>query len=220
VLGSPSAPSRVPHFDLDAPSERMTGTAQPERPAPRLTLGRLVVVAVVAAIAVAAVVWLVARGGGSTPSGTPTTTASTTTSVTPLGPVAATQATLVTFSQALRRPIYWAGPLPGYTYEFTETSAGNIFVRYLPNGVHVGDKRAAFRVVATYPYPGALAALAALAGTKGEKLSGGGLVVPSAGYPKSVHIAYPGVPYEIEVYDPVAGKARGIALSGQVRPIR
>lgn len=198
---------------------RVTGTVEPQHPAQRLTPRRLAAVAVVAVV-VGVVVWLLVRGGG-TSNTTPTTTAATTTaSVTPLGPVAATQTSLVTFAKALKRPIYWAGPVPGDTYEFTETSAGNIYVRYLPKGVRVGDPRAAFRVVATYPYPGALAALSALAGTKGVPLKGGGLVLPSAGYAKSVHMAYPGVAYEIEVFDPVAGKARAIAVSGQVRPIR
>ena len=117
-------------------------------------------------------VWLLVRD--STPA---TSSASTTTksSVTPLGPVAATPATLLTYVKALGRPIYWAGPLPGYRYEFTETSAGNIYVRYLPKGVRVGDKRAAFRVIGTYPYTGALEALQAVAKDGGEKLSGGGL---------------------------------------------
>jgi hypothetical protein len=176
----------------------------------------------VVAVVVAVVVWLIVRGGG-TSSSTPMTTTATTTatsSVTPLGSVAASRATLVTFAKALKRPIYWAGPVPGDTYEFTETSAGNIYVRYLPKGVRVGDPRAAFRVVATYPYPGALAALSALAGTKGVPLQGGGLALASAGDAKSVHMAYPGVAYEIEVFDPVAGKARAIAVSGQVQPIR
>ena len=192
---------------------RVTETAPPQ--AQRLTPLRLAAVAVVAVL-VAVGVWLLVRGGGSSNN---TATTTTTASATPLGPVAATQASLVTFAKALKRPIYWAGPVRGDTYEFTETSSGNIFVRYLPKGVRVGDPRAAFRVVATYPYPGALAALSALAGTK-VPLKGGGLVLPSAGYAKSVHIAYPGIAYEIEVFDPVPGKARAIAVSGQVRPIR
>ena len=33
-------------------------------------------------------------------------------------------------------------------------------------------------------------------------------------------MAYPGVAYEIEVFDPVPGQARAIAVSGQVQPIR
>lgn len=205
----------------------MTETEQPTGPAQsrgQLTPRRLAVVAV-AAIAIALLVWLIVRGGGGTSSNartatTATTATSTTLSVTPLGPVAATPAALATFAKALKRPIYWAGPIPGDTYEFTETSTGNIFVRYLPKGVRVGDRRAAFRVIATYPYPGALAGLAAVAGKTGKRLPGGGLMVPSARYPKSVHMAYPGSAYEIEVFDPVPGQARAIALSGQVRPIR
>jgi len=200
----------------------MTEPAQPEGQAQRrvpLTPRRLAAVAV-AAVAVAVVVWLAVRGGGTSSSPpSPTTATSTTSFVTPLGPVAATPSALVTFSKALKRPIYWAGPIPGDTYEFTETRAGNIYVRYLPKGVRVGDPRAAFRVIATYPYPGALAALTALAGKKGQRLPGGGLLLPSAGYPKSVHVAYPGVAYEIEVFDPVPGQAHAIALSGQVKPI-
>lgn len=171
------------------------------------------------AVVVAVGVWLIVRGGSSDNKAA-TTTGTATTAATPLGPVAVTQSSLVTFSKALKRPIYWAGTVAGDTYEFTETSAGNIYVRYLPKGVRIGDPRAAFRVVATYPYPGALAALSGLAGTKGVKLKGGGLALPSAGYAKSVHIAYPGVAYEIEVFDPVPGEARAIAVSGQVQPIR
>ena len=66
----------------------------------------------------------------------------------------------------------------------------------------------------------ALAGLTAVAGKTGQRLPGGGLMVPSARYPKSVHLACPDGAYEIEVFDPVPGQARTIALSGQVRPIR
>lgn len=201
----------------------MTETAQPDEPSQQqhaLLTPRTLAVAIGVAIAVGLLVWLVVRGGDSTTSARTTTTTATTRSVTPLGPVAATPATLATFAKALKRPIYWAGPLPGDTYEFTETSAGNIYVRYLPKGVRVGDPRAAFRVIATYPYADALARLRALAGSTGVRLSGGGLLVPSARYPKSVHMAYPGSAFEIEVFDPVPGLARTIALSGRIRPIR
>jgi hypothetical protein len=161
-------------------------------------------------------VWLLVRD--STPSASTATT--TTSSVAPLGPIAATPATLATYAKALGRPIYWAGPVPGYTYEFTETSAGNVFVRYLPKGVRVGDKRDTFRVIGTYPYIGALKALQAVGKRTVEKLSGGGVLVKSAGHPKSVHIAYPGLDYEIEVYDPRPGRARILVLSGKITPVR
>ena len=151
-------------------------------------------------------------------SGSSSTTTRTAT-VTPIGPIAATPETLSAFGKALGRPIYWAGAIPGDRYEFTETSSGNIFVRYLPQGVAVGDKRASFLVIGTYPYRSALKALQAVAKGKGVALQGGGLAFASPGHPESVHLAYPGLDYQIEVYDPVPNRARALALSGGVKPI-
>ena len=187
----------------------------PGRPTP----WRLVGIALLAVVLVAVAVVLIVRGTGgkSSPSATTSTTAGT---VTRIGPVAMSSAALLAFAQGLGRPIYWIGPAPGFTYELTRTSAGNVFVRYLPKGVQVGDKRAAFTTVGTYPYPGALAALKAVPKAKTVNLTGGGVLVSTASDPQSVHLAYPGVDYQIEVYDPVAGRARVIALSGRVRPVR
>jgi hypothetical protein len=195
----------TPHADTD------------ERPS-RLTPWRLVGIALLAVVLVAVAVVIIVRGTGgkSSPSATTSTTAAT---VTPIGPVAMSSAALLAFAQGLGRPIYWIGPAPGFTYEFTRTSAGNVFVRYLPKGVQVGDRRPAFTTVGTYPYPGALAALKAVPKAKTVNVAGGGVLVSTASDPRSVHLAYPGVDYQIEVYDPVAGRARVIALSGRVRPI-
>ena len=194
----------------------MAGTPeqQPRRPTPWRLVG--IVLLVVVALAVAGV--LIARhtGGKSNASTTTTTTAT----VTPFGPLAVTPATLHGFAAALGRPIYWKGPVQGYTYELTETTTGNVFVRYLPPGVRVGDKRAAFDVVGTYPYANALAALKAVPHAQIDHLADGGVVVSTTADPKSVHIAYPGVDYQIEVYDPIPGRARETALSGRVRQIR
>ena len=186
----------------------------PRRPTPWRLVGTALLVVVVVAVAVVLIVrW---TGGKSSPSATTSTTAAT---VTPVGPVAMSSAALLAFAQGLGRPVYWIGPAPGFTYELTRTSAGNVFVRYLPRGVNVGDKRSAFTTVGTYPYPGALAALKAVPNAKTVALTGGGLLVSTVSDPRSVHLAYPGVDYQIEVYDPVAGRARVIALSGRVRPI-
>jgi hypothetical protein len=185
----------------------------------RQTPWRLVGIAllVVALLAVGGVLLAHGLGGKSSPSTTTTTAAAT---VSPIGPVGMSSAALLAFARALGKPIYWAGPSAGTTYELTRTSTGNVFVRYLPKGVHVGDKRAAFTVVGTYPYAGALAALKAVPNAKTDQLAGGAVVVSTASDPRSVHIAYPGVGYQIEVYDPLAGRARVIALSGRVRPVR
>jgi hypothetical protein len=179
----------------------------------RLRLGAVVAVAVAAAI----VVWLVTKGGGNS---TPTTsTAATTTAVTPIAARAATPASLRELSTTLHQPIYWAGAKKGFTYELTETRAGNIYIRYLPPGVKVGDPRSSFLIVVTYPYRNAFAALHAVAKGNGKTIPRGGLAVPSAGYPKSVHLAFPGVDYQIEVYDPTPAVARAVAYSGDVRSV-
>ena len=188
---------------------------KPTRPTPWRLVGAALLVVVL--LAVAGVLIAHAVGGKSSPSAATTTTAAT---ATPIGPVAMSSAALLAFAEALGRPIYWAGPSAGFTYELTQTGSGNVFVRYLPKGVQVGDKRPGFTVVGTYPYPGALAALRAVPNAKTVNLAGGGVLVSTASDPRSVHLAYPGVDYQIEVYDPVAGRARATALSGRIRPVR
>jgi hypothetical protein len=174
-----------------------------------------IVLFVVALLALGGV--LIAHSSGS--SSSTSTTATTAPKAVPIGPVAMSAPALVAFAQALSRPIYWAGPVGGEQYELTRTSVGNVFVRYLPKGVQVGDKRPAFTVVGTYPYVGALADLMAVPHATRDKIAGGGVVLSTTADPKSVHIAYPGLDYQIEVFDPVPGRARQIALSGRVRPV-
>lgn len=135
------------------------------------------------------------------------------------GPVATTIAGLERLAETIGHPIYWAGPRKGYTYELTRRSDGAIFVRYLPAGVRVGDPRGDFLIIATYPFPNALAALQRVANGKGIEIPGGGLALVHQGYAKSVHLAYPGVDYQVEVYDPSPRIARRVAVSGRVRPV-
>jgi 4-amino-4-deoxy-L-arabinose transferase-like glycosyltransferase len=134
-------------------------------------------------------------------------------------PVAATIPGLERLAGKIGHPVYWAGPRKDFTYEWTRRSDGAIFVRYLPAGVRVGDPRGDFLIVATYPYPNAMAALQRVANGKGIEIPGGGLALVHEGYEKSVHLAYPGVDYQVEVYDPSPRIARLVAVSGQVRPV-
>ena len=135
-------------------------------------------------------------------------------------PTAATRADLRTFAQRVGHPIYWAGPKPGYTYELSSTSNGGVFIRYLPPGVRVGDPRARYVTVATYPFPGALAAVTKTANRAARiNLDRGGIGVVDAAYPKSIHLAYPGSDYQIEVYDPSPSAARKLVASGAISPV-
>ena len=169
------------------------------------------------AIAVAFVVWLVVRGGDSSPARTRAST------------VAAISATGVTperlreVSVEAGHPIYWLGPRPNNTYELTRTTDDRIYVRYLPEGVDVGTKDATYTIVGTYPVKNAYAVLQSLSKKKNEaSFTGprGALAVYSTERPTNVYLAYAGADSQIEVFDPSPTRARALITSGQVRPVR
>jgi hypothetical protein len=118
--------------------------------------------------------------------------------------------------------VFWAGRKPGFTYELTRTTQGNIFIRYLSAGVEVNDPRPDFVTVGTYPKRGAYGIVKKIADNPGSKLhqlAGGGIAVVSDAKPNSVYVAYPGKDLQIEVYHPSPSRALRLALSGQVRPL-
>jgi hypothetical protein len=188
-----------------------------KRRRPRLRIGAAVAVAVAGGLGAWAIVGS-EDDGPSTPAASSATTASTAPSAKPIAPVGLSANGLETLIASVRQPIYWAGPKPGYLYELTRTSTGNVFVRYLPLGVKVGTKQALYLIVATYPYRNALQALKGLAGPK-LTIPGGGLAIVDQKDPKSVHLAYPGIQDQVEVYDPSPARSVAVARSGAVRPV-
>ena len=124
-------------------------------------------------------------------------------------------------ASSLNHPIFWVGKRAGITYELTNASNGNVYVRSLPPRVAVGSPKA-YLSVATYPFPNAYAATKRL--TKQDNIEqvsapGGGVAVVNNGYPLSIHLAYPGSDYQVEVFDPSAATARALVSSGQVQAI-
>lgn len=186
-------------------------------PAGRTRFGGVLAVAAVAvALAVAFVVWLVVRGDGDSGT-TPATTR-----VAALGPVAASAERLRALADEAGHPIYWVGPRAGMTYELTRTSAGQIFVRYLPEGAEVGNEDRAYTIVGTYPVANATRVLRQLAEKPGEKrlaAPGGAIAVYGTARPANVYVAYPGSNLQIEVFDPSPERARELVRSGQVVPV-
>ena len=138
-------------------------------------------------------------------------------------PTAASVDELKSLADELGHPIYWAGTRPGYTYELTRTTQGKVFIRYLPPGAKVGDSRPGFLTVATYPFPGAFAAVTKAARAAGSaatiRLADGGIGVVDGAYPKSIHLAYPGVNHQIEVYDPSPSAVRKLVASDAISPV-
>ena len=121
--------------------------------------------------------------------------------------------TIAALAASLRHPLYWAGAMPGVTYELTQTWSGNVFVRYLPEGTAIGSK-APCLTVATYPVLDALAAVRRAAKSSTAHtihLPRGGLAVVDDRDPKRVYLAYPKSDYQVEVFDPLPGRARAVA---------
>ena len=172
------------------------------------------------AVAAAFIIWLVIRRNDD--SSSTNTTTSTNEAARPIGPVAATRAALRALSAEAKQPIYWVGPRPGQTYELTRTQGARVYVRYLPAGAAVGNRRADYTIVGTYPTRDALQVLKKLAKQPDEKsvqAPGGGIAVYSASAPTNVYVAFPGQDVQIEVFDPSARKALRLVKSGRVAPV-
>jgi hypothetical protein len=127
--------------------------------------------------------------------------------------------TLTSFASSHDGPVYWVGPMAARKLELTSTTAGT-FVRYLPLTAFGNSARAI--TVGTYPMRNAYATVVGRAKTTqmtSREAAGGGLAVWSKTRPTSVSLAFPGVPYLVEVYSPDADQARTLALSGRIRPV-
>jgi hypothetical protein len=129
---------------------------------------------------------------------------------------------LRSFASGIGRPVYWAGERPHARIEYTQTADGTTYVRYLTGAAQAGDKGSRYVVVATYAQPDAYARVRAVARRNGyriERLQNSGIAVTEPRSPRNVHIVYPGLAYQVEVYAPLPAQARQIALSGAVAPV-
>jgi hypothetical protein len=178
---------------------------------------RLVLLAALAAFAIAGVIAAVDGGGSGTSASTTAAPANASSQIAPVGVSAAGLKALV--SGTLKQTVYWVGPKRGDVYELQRSANGSVYIRYLPPGVKAGDPRAAFLIVATYPFSNALQRLQGGANGAGTPLRGGGFALVDAAHPTSVHVAFPGINYEVEVYDPSPSVARRVAESAVLRPV-
>jgi len=187
------------------PGSGSAGAAGRGRLPANIRIGAVLAVAAAAAV----IVWLIVKDdGGGSKCGTAAR--------------AAAPRDLRAFAESESIPVYWAGPRPGFTYELTETAKCNVYIRYLPCGVEIGDRRPDYTTIGTYPYKNAYSTLQALGtrtGTRVRRVAGGGIVVVSSQSPKSVYLGFPGQDYQVEVYDPSARRALRLATSGRVRPV-
>ncbi len=119
-------------------------------------------------------------------------------------------------------PVYWLGERLGSRYELTETAKGRIYVRYLRGDAKAGDPRSSFITVATYPSEDGVAKLRQAAGAGGgAELSrtGDGAVLLADPAATSAYLAYPDGDAQVELYSPMPGQARRLAVAGAVREV-
>jgi hypothetical protein len=183
---------------------------------PQLRLGAVIAIGIAAGLGV----WLATRDTGGSRTTAPTTP---TTAQGPTGKqvVPVTSQGLGTLVAALQRPIYWAGPQAGTTYELTRLGDGRVYVRYLPKGVKVGSSRAAL-TVGTYPDASAAADVERSAGRPESvrvKAPGGVVAFYNKSRPTNVYLAFPGAAYQVEVYDPDGARARALVQAGKIAAV-
>jgi hypothetical protein len=165
----------------------------------------------VLAIFVAVIVWLIVKGDDDNGESSFSPPAS-----------GASVDTLRSLPSELGHDVYWAGRRAGFTYELTQLD-GNIYIRYLPGGVSLGDPRPDYLTVGTYPKRRSFALLKRQVRQRGYESAPaalGGLAVWSNQSPQSVYVAYPNSDVQIKVYAPSVPRARRLATSGAVKPIR
>jgi hypothetical protein len=187
----------------------VTQGAQPARTAGKPNWYRIVPI-VVLAIVVGVIVWLIVKGDDNKKSSTSPQAS------------AATLGTLRSLPAQVGHTVYWAGARSGFTYELTQVKS-NIYIRYLPAGVSVGDPRPNYLTVGTYPTRNSYTVLkrqSRRAGNRSRSAARGGIAVWSNQRPQSVYVAYPKSNLQVEVYAPSSTQARRIATSGTVKPIR
>ena len=126
---------------------------------------------------------------------------------------------LRSFARDSDRPVYWAGNTPGFKLELTKTRKGNVYVRYLPEDVAIGDRKAIYTTIGSYPINNAFTVATRAARERGATRSnapGGGIVVVRRNRPRSAYIAYPGSNVLVEVYASEPDAAKRLAVSGRV----
>ena len=139
------------------------------------------------------------------------------------GPAEVSAKQLRSFAADQSAPVYWAGTTTGFKLELTKSKRGNVYVRYLPDNVGIGDRRPIFTTIGSYPMANAFAVAQKAARQKGmtkQDVPGGGIAVLRKGGSKSVYLAYPGSNVLVEVYAAKPEDARRLALSGRVGPVR
>ena len=150
-----------------------------------------------------------------------TTTAPTTPAETVSQPTIRTIAELRAAAAISPNPIYWAVPERGRSSRSRRHPAARSSFAISRTGTTAGDTQPHL-TVATYTRPNGYAEVEAAAKNEGSRsleLEGGGLAVYDPMAPGNVHLAFPGQPYQIEVFSPEDDLALSLVTNGEIRPV-
>ncbi|MDP1720151.1 MAG: hypothetical protein Q8L08_04020 [Candidatus Nanopelagicaceae bacterium] len=132
------------------------------------------------------------------------------------GQIALTETELRSAVKTLGGSIYWAGPMSGAQYALDHIASGQNLVRYLPNGKGLTDVEQNYRVIATYQDANAFGTME----TAGKLDTGvsitnpdGSLIYYAKATPAHVYLAFKGLPFQIEIFDPTPGVALKLATT-------
>ncbi len=132
------------------------------------------------------------------------------------GQVALTEAQLKAEARKVGGSIFWAGALSGAKYTFNHLAPGQDFIRYLPNGQGLTDTAQNYRVIATYKdataYATFVEAIKLKTGVTTTN-SDGSIVYYAEATPTHVYMAFKGLSYQIEIFDPTPGTALKLATT-------
>ena len=134
----------------------------------------------------------------------------------------ATEADLQKLSDELGRPVFWLGPPEQRTLELSRTSAGRVFLRYVPTGARIGEGAARYPTVATYPVANAYGVAVVGAQRSGgivTALPGGAALITYVTRPRSAYYVQRGVDAQVEVFDPQPGRAAKRVRAGELRAV-
>ena len=100
----------------------------------------------------------------------------------------------------------------------TRTDTGQYFIRYLAPGAKVGSSEP-YLTIGTYPLANAYETTRRLSAAKTSVrviIPGSGLAFYEKDRPTNFYLAYPGAPYQVEVYDPSAAQALQLVKAGRI----
>lgn len=132
-------------------------------------------------------------------------------------PTIVTAAQLDTFATD-HYPLYWAGERRHTRLELTLTSTDAIFVRYLPEGAHAGDK-ARYLTVGTYRDLDGYTALTATKKNVADVVAGqdGAVIAVFRSRPESTYFSFKNASFQVEVFSPHDGESKKLTDDGSVK---